>query len=129
MENLQLKFSNQIFSICRLTQDQPVPQWVFGSSWFSVTRTESELSIVVPTKEVPNPPSIENIESGWSMFSVLGPLDFSLTGILVSIAQPLAAAKISIFAISTFDTDSVLIKSDSAAKAREVLENSGFIVI
>ena len=60
-------------------------------------------------------------ERGWRCFKVEGPLDFELTGILSSLAQPLAAAHISIFAISTFDTDYLLVKKENLQKAQEVL--------
>ncbi|WP_433472184.1 ACT domain-containing protein [Spirillospora sp. CA-142024] len=67
------------------------------------------------------------VERGWSVLMVAGPLDFSLTGILAAIAGPLAAAEISIFAVSTYDTDYVLLRSDQADDATKVLRAAGHI--
>lgn len=64
-------------------------------------------------------------ETGWRCLKVSGPLDFGLTGILASLAAPLAAAKIPIFAISTFDTDYVMVKAEHLARALEVLRAAG----
>lgn len=112
-----------VFSVCKLKAGSPMPQWVDSSSFLNVTNTDDELSIVCISSCVPD--SIK-AEHGWKIIKILGPLDFGLTGILSSIASPLADAKISIFAISTFDTDYVLIKEDKLNQAKAVLEGRGF---
>lgn len=91
------------------------------STFFSVTRTADELSVVCLAGS--EPPDAR-VQSGWSCFRVAGSLDFALTGILSSIAVPLAAAGVSIFALSTFDTDYVLVRE--MEKAREALRSAGF---
>jgi hypothetical protein len=101
------------YAICRLAADAPVP-----SSFFSVTRTADELSVVCFDAEAPEGAKTER---GWRIFQVIGPLEFSLTGVLAAIAAPLADAGVSIFAISTFDTDYVLVKEENLAKAVEAL--------
>jgi hypothetical protein len=98
--------------------------------FFSVTKTEDELSVVCEQASIPLPvPSELKCEKDWRMLKVEGPLDFSLTGILSSLAGPLAAAKISIFAISTFDTDYILVKSENLSRACETLRHSGFTIL
>ena len=109
-------------AICKLDKDAPPPQWAQRGSFFSCTRTHSELSIVCPQKDVPA--NIPN-EKGWRCLKVEGPLDFSLTGILASLVVPLAAAEICIFAISTYDTDYLLVKEEQLSSAILVLRQSG----
>ena len=108
-------------AVCRLDSQTAIPEWVFQSdpTFVSITRTTEELSIVCEQSVVP-----EGIESqkDWFALKVEGPLDFSLTGILFSISEPLAHAKISIFAISTFNTDYILIKEHNRQNALEVLK-------
>jgi uncharacterized protein len=103
------------FSICRLPPNSPTPQ-----SFFSLTRTQTELSVVCL---IGDEAEGAKVERGWSCMRVSGVLDFSLTGILASLALPLAEAKVSIFAVSTFDTDYLLVKDLSTA--RQALEAAG----
>lgn len=86
--------------------------------------TPEELSVVCEASSVQ--PGYEKAESGWRGLRVVGSLDFALTGVLASIARPLAEAEISIFAISTFDTDYILVKNDNIGRAQTTLENAGF---
>jgi uncharacterized protein len=112
-------------AVGRMDADDPVPRWVFDLTFWSVTRTGAELSITAPREAFP--PGIP-LEGGWRAFEVQGPLDFSLTGILSGIAAPLAKAGISIFAISTYDTDYVLVKETQLEPAKAVLTAAGFIL-
>lgn len=117
-------------AICRLPPDTRLPAWMDGLPFYSLTRAEEELSIVCPVDAIP--PDIQAasiVERGWRALKVAGPLDFSLTGVLASLAGPLAGAGISIFAISTFDTDYLLVRSETLEKAIQVLEESGHTVI
>ena len=110
-------------AICRLAPDTEIPTWALQNrSLLSITHTDDELSIVCPTSVVPQG---VRTETNWRAIRVQGPLDFSLTGILVSLAAPLASANIPLFAISTFDTDYILVKEQQIAHARSVLEQSG----
>ncbi len=118
-----LTVSNADLSVHRFNSTAAIPQIVFSSSFYSITRTADELSIVCETGI--NLES-DSCESAWSMLKVLGPLDFSLTGILADISDCLAQAKVSIFAISTFDTDYILVKHSNLAKAVESLQNNGY---
>ncbi len=106
-------------AICRLKTNAPIPDWALKHSFFSITKTYDELSIVCPENHVP-----ENVkaERGWAVLKVQGPLDFELTGILSSLLTPLAENKISLFAISTYDTDYILIKDHDLDKALEILK-------
>jgi uncharacterized protein len=110
------------FAVCRLAADAAVPAWATGGLFTSITRTPDELSVVCAEGLAPEG---TRCEGGWRIFQVAGPLDFSLTGVLAAIATPLAQAGVSIFAISTFDTDYVMVKEENLAKAVEALRAAG----
>jgi hypothetical protein len=111
------------FAICRLPPNAAVPEWAAGPGPFlSITRTADELSITAPEREVP---AGVRAERDYRAFRVRGVLAPELVGILVSIAQPLAQAGVSIFAISTFDTDYVLVKARDLAVAVDALRDAG----
>lgn len=111
------------YSISKLPPESSIPMNVFNSTFYSISKTDEELSLVCETHLVKYDCEIEN---DWKVIKVQGPLDFSLTGILASLTTPLAEAKISIFAISTFDTDYLMIKENSLEKAIDVLTLTGF---
>lgn len=95
-------------------------------NFFSITKTEDELSIVC----IQNKISKDNVcENGWEVLKIEGPLDFSLVGILAKISTLMADNKISIFTISTYDTDYILIKKESVDKVIEVLERNSYRII
>ncbi|KND00054.1 uncharacterized protein SPPG_04398 [Spizellomyces punctatus DAOM BR117] len=95
----------------------------------SLTITSSELSLIVPSPTIlPNLPDLKT-EAGWRAFQVAGTLDFALVGILASITAPLKEAGVSVFCISTFDTDWILVKEDTVEEARRVWQNVGFNVL
>jgi len=106
------------FTVCRLHRRAAVPDWALGGDFFSITRTTDELSIVCREADVPEEVPCER---GWACLKVEGPLDFSLTGVLASLTQPLAEAGLSLFAISTYDTDYLLVKARDLEKAVAVL--------
>ena len=107
-------------AILQLPSDFPTPSWLnfAATPLVSLTHTADELSIVCPSIEVPAGISCE---AGWHAFRVEGKQDFSAVGILSSILSPLAAAGISIFSISTFNTDYILVRAEGVEKARSVL--------
>jgi hypothetical protein len=107
-------------AVCRLDKNAAIPRWATDDTFFSISRTEDELSIVCSENRVPN--NIKS-EKNWRALKVIGPLDFSLTGILASFANALAEAKISIFAISTFDTDYILLDNKNLERAVKVLSS------
>lgn len=137
MMQLSLTVLPERLAICRLTPTAAIPDWA-RSQFCSITYTATELSIVCPEAQVPtdlsaiassNQSATMEVESGWRAFQVMGTLDFGLTGILAAIATPLAAAKISIFAISTYDTDYVLVKQENCDRAVEVLTQAGYRIV
>ncbi len=106
-------------AVARLAPSSDIPGWALaGEGFYSITKTDDELSVVCLEDQVPQD---VKVEKGWRCLKVEGPLDFGLTGILSSLASPLAEAKISIFAISTFDTDYLMIKKENFEKAIAVL--------
>lgn len=112
-------------AMARLNAAQVIPEWATRSSFFSISKTSDELSIVRREADVP---SDVKCEINWIAIKVKGPLDFAITGILASLVDPLARAGVSIFAISTFDTDYVLAKEDKIVKASRLLTESGHMV-
>jgi hypothetical protein len=110
------------FAVCQLPPGEPVPAWAMGGAFFSLTRTGSEVSVVSAESAAP---AGTKCERGWRILQIEGPLDFALTGILASVAEPLAEAGVSIFALSTFNTDYVMVKDESLEKAIEALEAAG----
>jgi len=111
--------------VCKLDRKAAIPDWATGRGFFSVTRTADELSIVCAERDLP---AGVKCERGWKGLKVEGPLDFSLTGILVSLAKPLADAGISIFAISTHDTDYLLVKAEDLEPAKRALTAAGHAI-
>lgn len=96
--------------------------------FFALSRTGAELSLVCRTQDVPASRSIA-AEDGWRALQVEGPLPFAMTGVLAGIAQPLAQAGISIFAISTYDTDYVLLQDAQCQQAIAALQQAEYTVI
>jgi hypothetical protein len=114
------------FGICRLNAAAPVPEWAYQSAFFSVTRTPHELSVVCAEACIPEDYARDK---GWMCFEVQGPLNLSETGVLSSLAFPLARAGVSIFVLSTYDTDYLLVKEENLAKAIQALAAEGHLVL
>jgi hypothetical protein len=110
------------FAVARLAPDAPIPDWATMAAIFSITRTADELSIVAPEAAVPGD---VRAERGWRALKIAGPIDFALTGVLASVLQPLAEARIGIFAISTFDTDYVLVRAETLTSTIAALRAAG----
>jgi hypothetical protein len=119
---LSLSILPESFAIARLSPEAPVPPWAGSGALQSVTRTPEELSIVC--RENAMPAGVTG-RRGWRAIRVAGPLEFSLTGILASLATPLAEARISIFAISTHDTDYILVPDPKLGPAVDALTAAG----
>jgi hypothetical protein len=113
------------FAVCRLDRHSPIPAWALESDFFSITRTVDELSIVCCEASVPEGVVVEK---GWKALRVVGSMDFSIVGVLASLVIPIAGAGVSLFAVSTFDTDYVLIKEHDLERAIEALTASGHAV-
>jgi uncharacterized protein len=110
------------FAICQLRSSAEIPDWALAGPIFSITRTHDELSIVCPQVSVPDG---TKCDKDWRCLKVEGPYDFCAIGIIALLAEPLALAGISIFVMSTFDTDYLMVKEESLAKAIRVLSESG----
>ncbi|MDA1027697.1 MAG: ACT domain-containing protein [Bacteroidetes bacterium] len=123
MNELRLRLLSETFSIHRLDPSRSIPPTVLGSSIFFVGRTKEELSIVCRSSI---PILQAKTEENWSCFMVEGPLDFNLTGIVARLSGALAAAEISIFPISTFDTDYILVKQVDLQRAEIALKDAGY---
>ena len=123
---LNLSILPETLAVCRLNPESKIPAWALENpSFFAITKTREELSIVCEQTLVPEDITAER---DWNAFKVEGPLDFSLTGILADLSMPLADAGLSIFAISTFDTDYILVKTNNFDKAKQFLsQNCEFI--
>ncbi len=119
----KLLLLSETLCICRLERNAPIPEWALTSAFSSITRTVKELSVVCPRNRVP--PGIQK-QDGWKALQVEGPLDFSLTGVLASLTEPLAKEGISTFAISTYDTDYLLVKEKQMEGAIQALRDEGF---
>jgi len=123
MTKVKLKLRKGDFSIHRLGASGEIPAEVFGCDFFHITRTDDALSIVCPSFLAINS---QRCNTGWTCIEVLGPLDFSLTGILAKLSGILAEAEISIFAISTYDTDFILVKAEKTDPAVAALKAAGY---
>ena len=118
LQALTLTILVETFVVSKLDKGAPIPNWASSGGWWSVTRTDDELSVVCSEALVPAD-VISN--RGWKCLRVSGPLDFALTGVLASLLKPLAEPRISVFSVSTFDTDYLLVKTESLAAAARLL--------
>jgi len=112
-------------AVVRLGPGADVPAWASASTLFSVTATATETSLVCHASSVPKKAPKEG---PFVAFEVTGPLDFALTGVLHTLLEPLAAAEISVFTISTFDTDWILVRSGRADAAQQAWQDAGHTV-
>jgi len=114
----------ECYAICRLAADAPWPAWAIGN-FVSVTRTADELSVVCPQKAVPPE---TRCESGWRCLRVAGTLDFATVGIVASLTTPLAEAGISVFVLSTYDSDYLMVREQVFERACQVLRSRGHVI-
>ncbi|MGH9443799.1 MAG: ACT domain-containing protein [Thermoanaerobaculia bacterium] len=110
------------YAVARLGPAEPVLGGIESGRFFAVTRTEEELSIVCAQQAVPKG---ARAERGWALLKLRGPFAFDQVGVLASVLAPLAEAGVSIFAVSTFDTDYLLVKQDRLAAAVAALSSAG----
>jgi hypothetical protein len=126
MPRLTLLVLDKEYSIHRLNPKSRIPGQLSDSSFYSITKTKEELSIVcesgIPVKSL-----IEN--RGWYCFKVIGPLDLNMSGIISQLSSVLAAADINIFAISSYDTDYLLVKSEKTELAKKVLQKANYQIL
>ena len=120
--SLTLSALPDTYAICRLGPDAPVPEWALDAPFCSITRTQGELSIVCSDASVP---ADIRADRGWRIIEVRGPLDLAQVGVLAALSKPLADAGVSVFAVSTYDTDYLLVKEDVLEQALSVLSARG----
>jgi hypothetical protein len=122
---MRLKFrrlTKSLYAIVRLQADAAVPEWATKGDFTSITRTGAELSIVCPMENLP--PEVSSVHR-WIGLKLEGPFPFSQTGVLRSFIEPLSSNGIPIFAISTYDTDYILIPEEWAGAALKELSRAG----
>ena len=120
-----LEVLNDRLAICRSDKDAPLPRWAKAPSgeFFSVTRTRDELSIIIADARAPREAKCER---DWRLLMVKGPLDFNLVGIIAGLAGTLADSGVSIFALSTYDTDYIMVKQTDLDRALAALRQAGY---
>jgi uncharacterized protein len=126
-EGIPLVLLGDTLAICRVDGRAPQPSWAAeGDGEFSsVTRTRDELSIIVSQARAPQDVKCER---NWRLFKVRGPLPLNLVGIIAGLSGTLADARVSIFAISTYDTDYIMVKQTDLASALQALQQAGYTV-
>ena len=122
----RLRLLGMRLAVCRLAPDAEIPESLYKEPFYSLTRTDDELSLVCLESSAPQRGQIEH---GWRCLAVAGPLEFSEAGVLAALTQPLAEAGISIFAISTYDTDYLLVKEERLEEAIRSLQAAGHEVL
>ncbi|MGB7283154.1 MAG: ACT domain-containing protein [Candidatus Acidiferrum sp.] len=122
LRRFQLSLLPESFAIVGLSPRADLPAWAIGGPFFSVTRTSDELSVIVEESRVPG--GVQS-QAGWRVIKVHGPFVLSEVGVLASLAGPLAASKISLLVVTTFDTDYLLVASENLAAAISTLERAG----
>jgi len=122
---LELILLPDLYAICRLSKDAPVPEWNASNKFFSITRTSNELSLVCPQSVVP-----EDIlcERSWRCLKLVGTMDFSMVGVIAALVTPLAEAGVTVFVVSTFDTDYLFVKENDLEIAMVGLRGAGHTV-
>ena len=110
------------YAVCRLGAAEPVPAWAGGGPFVSITRTDAELSVVCPQEAVP---AAVLAERGFRCLRVAGPLGFGMTGVLASLSGPLASSGVSIFVVSTYDTDYLMVQERDLERAVDALARAG----
>jgi len=116
------------YAICRLPASADVPLWPMQGKFFSITRTEEELSIVCEQSLVRDAEPQMKVERGWRCLKLHGPILFETTGIIASFTKPLADAGVSVFVVSTFDTDYLLVRSVAVEQTMQILRIAGHII-
>jgi hypothetical protein len=122
---LTIVIYEKMYAVCQLRPGATVPTWAEGPEFVSITRTAAELSIVCQQDMLPGD---VRAEKNRRLMRIEGKLGFELTGVLASVTAPLSKAELSIFAISTYDTDYLLIADEDVQKATEMLEAAGHTI-
>jgi hypothetical protein len=124
--SLNISLLDEVFAVCRLSPGAPIPDWALRDNFFSVTRTGEELSIACEEGNVPDGITASRSWRGWK---VAGPFDFSQTGVIAAVVQPLADAGISVFVLATYDTDYIFVHQERLEQSRQVLLACGHTIL
>lgn len=125
MNDMSLAVLPGRLALCQRSPDDSIPEFMARSRFFSITRTDEEISLVLPEEMVP---AEWNAEKGWRCFKVLGSLNLEMTGILASLTSCLADEGITVLALSTYNTDYLLVRERDLEKACAGLEAQGYEV-
>ncbi len=125
--NLSLEVLNYLYAIYRFDTNAQLPEWIYQSEFYSITKTSDEISVVTSQQIIA--PNNVKCSGMWRVIKIIGPLDFSLVGIIADIAGILKQEQISIFTISTYDTDYILVKENNLNKAVKALKERGHKLI
>lgn len=123
---MKLSIIKDLVAVCRFDAQAPIPEWSLGDGFWSVTRSAGELSVICAEERVPGD---VRCERGWRVLELQGPFGFDEVGVLLPIAESLAAAGVSILPLATFDTDYLLIKQQQLPVARACLVQAGHEVL
>ena len=121
---MEIKKIEHDLTVCKVETEQEID---LTKTFYFIGKTDEEISLVCPTSEVPSHTTAR--EDGWKAFRIQGVLDFSLIGILSKIATILAENQIGIFAVSTYNTDYILVKKEEFDKALHALEHAEYVVL
>lgn len=124
---MDLRVLPERLSVCRLPVDAAWPVPPAGTSFYSVTRTDAEVSVVCPEDAAPAGDHVR-VEPDWRALEVAGPLDFSMVGVMAELTAPLADVDVSVCVVSTYDTDYVLVHAAALERAVEALRGAGHTV-
>lgn len=122
--NLELKQLEYDLTVCKLAS---VTENDLSREFYFIGKTDEEFSMVCRTEDTPE--MVTERDDGWKGFRIQGVLDFSLTGILSKLSGILAEHKIGIFAVSTFNTDYILVKQENFERTLQVLADAGYTVV
>ncbi len=125
-EDYPLSILPGMYGVARLSPEAELPPWAREGELWAAVRTRGELSIVCQERFIP--PEVR-AERGWVALQVEGPLDFSLVGVMASLSAVLSEAGVSIFTLSTYDTDYILFKESAKERALAALQGVGYLVL
>ena len=121
---IKLKVLKDIYAVCKFNSSSEIPSVIYSSDFYSITKAPDELSVICKQSGLIN--DTQGINKDWRIIKVIGPLDFSLIGIIAEISRILYKNKISIFSISTYETDYILVKNLNLKRALDSLESNGY---
>ncbi len=126
MQSFEFRLIPTPLAICRLEPTAPIPSWCEGGPFLSITRTATELSIVCAEAQVP--PGITR-EADRRALGIAGVVDFATIGVIAELTAPLASAAISVFVVSTYDTDYILVRAADVGRATGILAAAGHRIV